>query len=144
MMLFRSTVFVFLFLLLALKSYSQSSHDLMLGGAFDFLKTDNQKLFDKAQVGFEANYFVIRTFTLTAGAEFWTGRNTSFVIGSRWYFHENFYARFRGLIGENDFSVGVGGIIPLDSNWRVELMGDFYFEGEFAVRTGVGYVIRLK
>lgn len=125
-------------------AYCQSSNDIMLGGALDFLKTDNDKLFGKAQFGFELNYFVIRKFTITAGAEIWTNRGESFVFGSRYYFTDHFFTRGRGLIGENDFSLGAGGTIPLTNNWRLELIGDFYFEGEFAVRTGVAYVIPLR
>ncbi len=133
-----------IFLCVAIPSFTQSSNDLMLGGAIDLLKTDNDKLFDKAQIGFEANYFVIRKFTLTAGAEIWTRRDESFVFGSRYYFANNFFMRGRALIGENDFSLGAGGAIPLSSNWRLELMGDYYFEREFAVRFGLGYIIRLN
>jgi hypothetical protein len=125
-------------------SYSQSSNDLMLGASMDFLKTDNDRLFDKAQFGFELNYFVIRKFTLTAGTEIWTKRDGSFVFGSRYYFTDHFFARGRALIGQNDFSLGAGGAIPLRKNWRLELTGDFYFEGKFAVRTGIAYVIRTR
>ena len=116
----------------------------MIGGGFDVIKTDNDKLFDKLQVGFEANYFVIREFTATAGIEIWTYRDESFVIGSRWYFMDNLYMRFRGLIGENDFSIGAGGAIPLKPNLRLEIVGDFYFEGDFALRTGLAYIIRTR
>jgi hypothetical protein len=133
-----------LFILLIVLSgtaYAQSSQDFMIGGGLDFLKTDNQELFQKAQIGFEANYFVIRKFTVTAGVDLWTERESSFVFGSRWYLADKFFARFRGLIGQNDFSIGAGGAIPFQKNWRFELIGDFYFEGEFAVRTGVAYVI---
>lgn len=114
----------------------------MIGGGLDFLKTDNQDLFKKAQIGFEANYFVIRKFTVTAGVELWTERESSFVFGSRWYLADKFFTRFRGLIGQNDFSIGAGGALPFQKNWRFELIGDFYFKGEFAVRTGVAYVIK--
>lgn len=114
----------------------------MIGGGLDFLKTDNQDLFKKAQIGFETNYFVIRKFTVTAGVELWTERESSFVFGSRWYLADKFFTRFRGLIGQNDFSIGAGGALPFQKNWRFELIGDFYFKGEFAVRTGVAYVIK--
>ncbi|MDL5049252.1 hypothetical protein QQ054_24875 [Oscillatoria amoena NRMC-F 0135] len=133
-----------LFFCATLTSYSQSSNDIMLGGALDFLKTDNNNLFDKAQFGFELNYFAIRKFTLTAGVEIWTNRDESFVFGSRYYFTDHFFARGRALIGENDFSLGAGGAIPLRKNWRFEVIGDFYVEGEFAVRTGMAYVIPLR
>ncbi|MBX2969734.1 MAG: hypothetical protein KF803_10220 [Cyclobacteriaceae bacterium] len=122
-------------------AFAQSSQDFMIGGGLDFLKTDNQEILQKAQFGFEANYFVIRKFTVTAGVELWTERESSFVFGSRWYLADKFFTRFRGLIGQNDFSIGAGGAIPFKRNWRFELIGDFYFDKEFAVRTGVAYVI---
>jgi hypothetical protein len=136
--------FLFLIFILAVTlSFSQSSQDFMLGGGLDLLKTDNEKLFDKAQVGIELNYFVIRKVTLTAGVEIWTRRDESFVFGSRYYFTDHIFARARGLIGENDFSLGLGGAVALKKNLRFELLGDFYFkEGEFALRSGLAYILR--
>jgi hypothetical protein len=135
--------FLFLFFILAVTlSFSQSSQDFMLGGGLDLLKTDNEKLFDKAQVGIELNYFVIRKVTLTAGVEIWTRRDESFVFGSRYYFTDHIFARARGLIGENDFSLGLGGAVALKKNLRFELLGDFYFKGEFALRSGLAYILR--
>lgn len=135
--------FLFLIFILAVTlSFSQSSQDFMLGGGLDLLKTDNEKLFDKAQVGIELNYFVIRKVTLTAGVEIWTRRDESFVFGSRYYFTDHIFARARGLIGENDFSLGLGGAVALKKNLRFELLGDFYFNGEFALRSGLAYILR--
>jgi hypothetical protein len=133
-----------IFLFLSLSSAAQSTNDFMIGGGFDLLKTDNTEVFEKAQLGLEANYFVIRTFSVTAGVEIWTKSEESFAFGFRWYLMDNIYLRFRGLIGENDFSTGVGGAIPLRKNLRLEIMGDFYFEGEFAVRTGLAYILRSR
>jgi hypothetical protein len=115
----------------------------MLGSGLDFYKTDNEGIIEKAQLGFEANFFVKRNFTVTAGAEFWSDRNNSFVFGTRWYFTDHFFSRFRGIIGENVFSIGLGGAIALTTNWRWEIIGDYYFEKDFALRTGIAYVIRL-
>lgn len=135
---------ILLFSLSASIASAQSSYDFMLGGGFDLIKTDNSKILDKAQVGFEANYFVISKFTVTAGVEIWTYRDESFAFGSRWYPLNNFFMRFRGLIGENDFNIGLGGAIPLKQNLRLEVIGDYYFDGEFALRTGVAYIIRTR
>jgi len=115
----------------------------MLGTGMDVLKTDDSGIVDKAQLGLEANFFVKRNFTVTAGAEFWSNHNDSFVFGTRWYVTAHLFTRFRGIIGENDFSIGVGGALAWTSNWRLEIMGDYYFQKEFALRTGIAYVIRL-
>jgi hypothetical protein len=122
-------------------AHAQSTHDIMVGGAQDLIKTDNNKLFDKAQLGVEANYFIIRHFSVGAGAELWTNQKSSFVMGMRWYANDNFFVRFRGLIGENDASLGAGWSQPLNKDWRIEGMGDFYFKGDFALRAGFAYVI---
>lgn len=143
-MAIRFFFFLILFTGSLFRLFSQNSHDFMIGGGFDFIKTDNSKVLDKAQIGFEANYFVTRNFTVTAGVEIWTFRDESFAFGSRWYFMDDFFMRFRGLIGENDFTIGAGGAITLRPNLRLEIIGDFYFEGEFALRTGLAYIIRTR
>jgi len=52
--------------------------------------------------------------------------------------------RARGLIGENDLSLGAGWNQPLSESWRFEAIGDFYFTGEFAARLGAVYILRKK
>ena len=122
---------------------AQSTNDIMVGGGFDFIKTDNQEIFDKAQIGFEANYFVVRHFAVTVGAEVWTRQDESFVMGARWYGMENVFVRLRGLIGDNDVAIGGGYSKPLTENLRVEAMGDFYVDAtEFGVRVGVSYILK--
>jgi hypothetical protein len=123
--------------------HAQITNDLLLSGAPDILKSDNTGIFEKAQLGLEAIFFVKRNFTVSAGIDMWTERDDSFIFGSRWYFYKNFCSRFRALIGENDFSIGLGGAIPINANWRFEIMGDYYFEREVALRAGVAYLIRL-
>jgi len=126
-------------------SLAQSTHDILVGGGLDLIKTDNNKLFNKAQVGFEANYFVDRRFAVGAGAEIWTARKNSFVMGARWYANDNIFVRFRGLIGANDAALGMGYAKALKEDWRLEVMGDYYFSAvQFGLRAGVSYVIRKK
>jgi hypothetical protein len=122
-------------------SKAQNANDIMVGGGIDLIKTDLYKGFDKAQVGFEANYFVVRHFAVGAGAEWWTGRRNSFVMGMRWYADDKIFLRFRGLIGANDASLGAGWSQPIHENWRLEAIGDFYFRGDFALRAGVSFII---
>jgi hypothetical protein len=125
-------------------SAAQSTNDILVGGGSDLIKSDIREVFDKAQLGVEANYFVVRHFAVGAGAELWTGQHHSFVMGVRWYADDNFFARFRGLIGANDASLGVGWSKPILTDWRVEALGDFYFKGTFGLRAGVAYVIKIK
>jgi hypothetical protein len=134
--------FVLAFLLLSTLVFSQSTHDILVSGGLDIFKTDNRNVFDKAQIGLEMNYFVVRHFSVGGGAEVWTGNSNSFVLGMRWYADQNFFARLRGLIGANDVSLGVGWSKPLDTHWRLEVLGDYYFKGDFGLRAGVGFLIR--
>lgn len=120
---------------------AQGTGDLMLGGGLDILKSSNSGFGDQVQLGIEGNYFINSQFTATAGFENWTAGSTSFVIGTRYYIQDNIFARIRGIFGENDISIGGGYSHPLNKHWRVEAMGDIYFEGDFAIRGGVAYVL---
>ncbi len=123
-------------------SIAQSTNDFLISGAMDAIKTDNNKLINKAQIGLEVNYFIQRNFAVGAGAEIWTGQKSSFVLGVRWYASDRIFFRFRGLIGANDASLGIGWTKPIDRNFRFEAMGDLYFSRpDFALRGGVSYVI---
>lgn len=122
---------------------AQSSNDLLLHVGIDVLKTDNQNLFEKAQVGVELNYFVLRHFAVGGGAEIWTDRRSSFAMGVRWYANDQIFLRFRGLIGANEAAAGAGWAKPIGQNWRVEALSDLYLGNvDFALRAGVSYVIR--
>lgn len=134
-----STIFVGI----SLFTYAQSTHDILIGGGLDIIKTDNPGVFEKAQVGFEGNYFVVRHFAVGIGAEIWTERRSSFVMGARWYANDNWFVRFRGLIGANEAAIGAGYAKPLTQYLRLEGMGDFYLDStEFGIRIGLSYVIR--
>lgn len=115
----------------------------MIGGGLDIIKTDNPGVFERAQVGLEANYFVVRHFAVGLGAEIWTDQKSSFMMGARWYANDNVFVRFRGLIGANDAAVGAGYAKALTEYLRLEGMGDFYFAStEFGIRVGLSYVIK--
>jgi hypothetical protein len=139
----------FLIIFISLVSYTlhaQSSNDILVGGGFDLIKTDNNQLFDKAQIGLEAHYFVVRNFAAGAGFEIWPQQKSSFMMGMRWYALDHVFIRARGLIGANDFSIGGGWTKPIiNENWRFEAIGDFYVaDTEFAIRAGVSYIIKKK
>jgi len=110
------------------------------------IKTDIVQSFDKAQIGIEGNYFVVRHFAVGAGLEYWTaGDRISFVMGARYYPNDNFFCRFRGLIGANEVAVGAGYAHPIKEFLRIEAMGDFYVVNtEFAIRLGLAYVLKMK
>lgn len=123
---------------------AQIGGDFLIGGYADIIKTDNDGFMQKAQFGAEFNYFIDRKFTGTAGIDIWTDDKASFVIGGRWYPVDIFFVRARGLIGENDLSLGAGWNKPFNENWRFEAIADFYFKGEFGIRAGLAYTIRKK
>lgn len=136
----------FLFLItITWASYGQSNNDIMIGGSFDLIKTNYSSFMDKAQIGLEANYFVVRHFAASGGVEFWTKDKSSFMMGMRWYPQDHIFVRLRGLIGTNDVSLGGGWAKPINDSWRFEAMGDFYVaETEFAIRAGLAYIIKSK
>ena len=141
--MFKKYSITLLVCLMALVCRAQSTHDVLLGGGMDLIKTDNHALFKKAQLGIEANYFVVRHFAVGAGAEIWTtNQKNSFMMGMRWYANDHVFLRFRGLIGANDASVGLGYAKPLNRNVLFESMGDFYFTGSFALRCGLGFILK--
>lgn len=124
-------------------SFGQSTNDIMLSGGMDIIKTDNPGVFEKAQIGLEANYFVVRHFAVGAGGEFWTNQKSSFAMGARWYANDNIFVRFRGLIGANDAAIGAGYAKAISEYLRIEGMGDFYLaDTEFGIRVGLSYVIK--
>src|SRR5688572_13745842 len=102
-------------------------NDFLVGMNFDLIKSDNDGYFEKAQVGLDINYFFSNKVTIATGVEIWTRGKPSAVIGTRWYPTRDAYVRIRGLIGENDVSVGAGWAKPVTEVLRFESMADFYF-----------------
>ena len=125
-------------------SSAQIARDFMAGGAVDLIKTDNNKFLEKTQVGLECNYFITQQFTGSAGFEIWANQGVSFAVGGRWFPVEEAFVRFRGLIGENTLSLGAGWAKPINNRVKFEAMGDFYFQGDFAIRAGIQYIIRRR
>lgn len=132
-----------LFFFAAVTTSAQSVNDLLVGGSIDVIKSDIDNAFEKGQLGFEANYFATRDLSISAGAELWTDDNSSFAFGMRYYFNDQIFMRARGLIGDNDFSIGAGWVKPVWTDFRFEGLADFYFEGTFAIRAGLAYIIRV-
>jgi hypothetical protein len=143
MKIFISTFFIAA--LSSLTSIAQSNNDIMIGGSLDLIKTDYSSFLDKAQIGLEANYFVVRHFAASGGVELWTRQKSSFMMGMRWYPVDHVFVRARGLIGANDVALGGGWVKPINDTWRFEAIGDFYIaDTEFAIRAGISYVIKSK
>ena len=136
------SLLVLVLLLLFSRSFGQIAGDYIIGAQVDLIKTDNPGIFEKAQFGAEVNYFVTRNFAGTTGFEVWTGNDLSFLIGARWFPNEDGFIRVRGLIGENDLSIGGGWVKPMNERIRFEAIADFYFKIDFSIRVGMVYVIR--
>ncbi|HEY9049667.1 MAG TPA: hypothetical protein VIN08_27405 [Ohtaekwangia sp.] len=136
-------LFLPLFSFLSVSSFGQIAHDFLVGGGLDLIKTDNRSIASKAQIAMEGNYFLTRTITASGGLEIWTDDKVSVALGGRWFPVEEAFVRIRGLIGENDLSIGGGWTRPIiNEHWKFETMGDFYFRGDFSIRAGVMYIIR--
>ena len=125
--------------------HAQIAKDFAFGVQLDLIRTNTSDYFERAQGGAEFNYYFSKKFTGTGGVEYWTGNNQlSAVLGMRWYPINDAFIRFRGLIGANDLCIGAGWAKPFKESWKFEAMGDFYFQGEIAIRAGIQYVIRKK
>lgn len=137
------TLILLAFVLLGFSPLTQAQYLLNFG--IDTYKTDNRNPFefvDKAQFGVELNYFILRQLALTAGLEYWTAdERVSVIPGMRLYPIDPVFLRFRPMIsGEVDYAAGVGYARRITDEWRIEVIGDYYFErGNAALRLGVGY-----
>jgi len=141
----KKSLIVIISISLSIFTQAQSTSDILISGGFDLIKTDYSRFADKLQLGSEANYFVLRHFAVGGGLELWTRQPSSFAMGVRYYALDNFFVRFRGLIGANEVALGGGWSKPINEKWRFEAIGDFYLgQTEFAIRAGVGYVIKSK
>jgi hypothetical protein len=130
-------------LMIVFSSKGQTSGNIMIGGGFDIIKSDINTFAGKVQTGFEANYFINRSFSISGGFEIWSAGNNSVALGLRWYPISNLFTRFRGLIGQDDFGIGLGYAYVLNANWQIEGVGDYFLnQGELGLRMGVAYVIR--
>lgn len=112
----------------------------------DAYKTDNRnpiEFVDKAQFGFEFNFFLLTQLSFTSGVEIWTDRGVSFIPGARFYPIQPVFLRFRPMLGkEVDYAFGVGYARKITDLWRLEVMTDYYFENSnLAIRFGVGYTL---
>jgi hypothetical protein len=118
----------------------------MIGISGDLVKTDTEGLLKKAQTGAEINYFLHRKVTVTGGIDIWTGSDdkVSFIIGGRWFPTEDFFVRARGLVGQNDITIGGGWTQPINEHLKFEAIGDFYFKADFSIRIGINYIFRQK
>jgi hypothetical protein len=137
----RNVLVVVMMVLTAYLAKAQGSGDMLIGAGIDVLKSSNSGFGNQVQLGAEFNYFINGEFAVTAGFENWTAGTTSLVIGGRYYIQNNIFARIRGIIGDNDLSIGGGYSHEINKHWRLEAMGDIYLEGDFALRGGVAYLL---
>lgn len=116
----------------------------MTGIAFDAIKTDfEDRVGNKLQAGVEVNYFIEEIYSVTLGAEVWTGdeRQISGVAGIRFYPLGNIFVRIRGLVGADQLTAGAGFQKVFSQQWAAEGMIDYYTEGKIAARFGLAFLL---
>jgi hypothetical protein len=132
---------IFLFGFLSFGANAQKNKGLLIVGALDAFKTDNQGIGQKTQLGLEANYFLISKFALTGGYEMWSESVNHVVLGARFYPINPVFVRFRGLISNNaDVSLGMGFSKGISNSLRMEIGGDYFANSKaLAIRIGLGF-----
>jgi hypothetical protein len=136
----RSVIVPILFCLGSFTTCAQRAQRVMIAAHADLIKSDNDGFFEKVQGGIEGSFYVSRKFAATGGLDWWSGPGTSAVVGMRFSPIDEAFIIIRGLL-QKDFSIGGGFHKPLPNNFRIEAMGDFYFEGYIAIRAGIAYGI---
>lgn len=123
-------------------AFSQTTKDIVVSIQADLIRSDHDGYFEKLQTGVEGQYFISKSFTATAGLEYWSDEDRfSAAFGARWYPVDYAFLRLRGLVGANDISFGGGWNKLLGENFRFEAMADVYTEGHVAIRAGFSYII---
>lgn len=135
----KQITIVLALLLISSIAFSQQRKSVLLSVSGDVYRTDNTGLFGKAQLGTELNYFVANRLTVSGGYEFWSAGQNPVTFGMRLYPINATFVRVRGLIMNSpDVSLGIGAVNSLDNNWKIELIGDYFYNlGGFAFRLGV-------
>lgn len=137
------TIFVVLFLFFALpNALGQGKGAIQLSAALDLFKTNNSGFAERTQTTIEGNYFFNSRISGTLGAEFWSARQTFFVIGTRFYPIDPVFIKLRALLSSySDISLGMGYQHGISGNFKLEGGMDYYFDqGDLGIRVGLAYL----
>ena len=141
-MIIRKLIFLAIFFCICQQGLAQSKGNFLLGVGMDLYRTDNSGFAERSQIGLEGNYFFTSKFSGTIGLDFWSGRETFFVLGGRFYPIDPVFIKMKGLIGGNrDVTLGMGYQRGIGGNFSFEGGMDFYFDpGELGIRLGLAYL----
>ncbi|MDN5216238.1 hypothetical protein QQ020_29490 [Fulvivirgaceae bacterium BMA12] len=141
-MIIRKLFLLTAFLVISQLTQAQSKGSFLLGVGMDLYRTDNTGFAERSQVGLEGNYFFSSQFSGTVGFDFWSGRQTFFVLGGRFYPVDPVFIKLKGLIGDNsDVALGMGYQRGIGGNFNFEGGMDFYFDpGDLGIRLGLSYL----
>jgi hypothetical protein len=121
----------------------QGEGSIMVSGAADVIRTDLPGVIQRYQAGLEVHYFVRYFLSLSGGYEFNHNNPNQITLGTRVYFVDPVFVRFRGLIGsESDVAIGLGYSHNLSYRFRLEGMVDYYaVTGAAGLRGGISIVL---
>lgn len=141
-MFIRRLIFLIAFCCISQLAHAQGKGNFLLGVGMDLYRTDNSGFADRSQIGLEGNYFFASKFSGTVGLDFWSGRETFFVLGARFYPIDPVFIKMKGLIGDDsDVTLGMGYQRGIGGNFNFEGGMDFYFDpGELGIRLGLSYL----
>ena len=141
-MFIRRLIFLIAFCCISQLAQAQGKGNFLLGVGMDLYRTDNSGFAERSQIGLEGNYFFASKFSGTVGLDFWSSRETFFVLGARFYPIDPVFIKMKGLIGDDsDVTLGMGYQRGIGGNFNFEGGMDFYFDpGELGIRLGLSYL----
>ena len=141
-MFIRRLIFLIAFCCISQLAQAQGKGNFLLGVGMDLYRTDNSGFAERSQIGLEGNYFFASKFSGTVGLDFWSSRETFFVLGARFYPIDPVFIKMKGLIGDDsDVTLGMGYQRGIGGNFNFEGGMDFYFDpGELGIRLWLSYL----
>lgn len=122
----------------------QAGGSFLISTGVDLIRTDLNKLLERAQFGAEINYFYLHQLSFSGGYEYNINNPNQVTAGLRYYPLEPVFLRARALLGNGaDLGLGAGYTYNLSYRMRLEGMTDYYVQRK-AIGIRVGLAVLIK
>ncbi|AEL25073.1 hypothetical protein [Cyclobacterium marinum] len=121
----------------------QAGGSFLVSTGVDLIRTDLNKILERAQFGAEVNYFYLHQLSFSGGYEYNINHPNQVTAGLRYYPLEPVFLRARALLGNGaDFGLGAGYTYNLSYRMRLEGMTDYYVQRKaIGLRVGLAILI---